>query len=140
MRHVMMRALFASQRVVFTASPLLHQTCTFGICSTKMLPLSDMDKIDATDPASSLPRIEKRQLEAVSQDRNSDAAELNRRILRKLQKTFVSDPEADLLSLFPTKYLTVLAALKEPTENLSSTSRHVLVRRQSCYKLLTHLG
>ena len=34
----------------------------------------------------------------------SEAARFNAKILQKLQKALEADPEADLLSLFPTKY------------------------------------
>nr|POF15591.1 hypothetical protein CFP56_48785 [Quercus suber] len=46
----------------------------------------------------------KRSPETASHDRLTGAAELNTRVLRRLEKALASDPEADLLSLFPSTY------------------------------------
>ncbi|KAH0844611.1 hypothetical protein FOPE_09656 [Fonsecaea pedrosoi] len=53
----------------------------------------------------------KRSLEPPSYEEKSDAAKLNERLFKKLRKAVDSNPEADLLSLFPKEYSKRLARL-----------------------------
>ncbi|OAG43833.1 hypothetical protein AYO21_02060 [Fonsecaea monophora] len=53
----------------------------------------------------------KRSLEPPSYEEKSDAAKLNERLFKKLRKAVDSNPEADLLSLFPKEYSQRLARL-----------------------------
>ena len=46
----------------------------------------------------------------------SEAAKFNQVVLRKIQRAFETDPGVDLLSKFPTGYITRLAGRKEQDE------------------------
>ena len=65
-----------------------------------------------------------------SSDQNTTkAAELNRRVLRKLEKAFDSNPEVDLLSKMPSSYATRLANCKKTDVEDISTLRCDLLSR-----------
>jgi uncharacterized protein YccT (UPF0319 family) len=65
----------------------------------------------------------KRSLETVSDEQATEAATLNARVFKKLEKALASDPEVDLLSLFPSNYSTRLKKRKRTVTDNNGMSR-----------------
>lgn len=80
-----------------------------------------IDKICALSSKSTMAR--KRSLETVSDEQATEAATLNARVFKKLEKALASDPEVDLLSLFPSNYSTRLKKRKKTVTDNNGMSR-----------------
>ena len=78
----------------------------------------------------------KRSLESTSHENITEAAQPNTRVFKKLEKALASNPEVDLLSLFPSTYSTRLANRKKIATNNNGRSMRVVLDNLASSKLL----
>lgn len=82
----------------------------------------------------------KRSPETTSHEDITEAAQLNSRVFKKLEKALASNPEVDLLSLFPSTYSIRLAKRKKIATDNNSMSIRVILDYLASSKLPGSLG
>lgn len=68
-----------------------------------------------------------RSLETTSHENITEAAQLNTLVMKRLEKALASNPEVDLLSLFPSTYSTRLAKRKKIATDNNGMPRRVVL-------------
>ena len=122
-----------------TASGLQTQSWHLLLIRTKLTNLTRRSSIITVQLSSYSMMARKRSFDATSQEEITEAAQLNSRVITKLEKALVSNPEVDLLALFPSTYSDRLAKRKkiaaENCQNPNGMSRVVVLNVAASSKL-----
>lgn len=82
----------------------------------------------------------KRSLETTSHENITEAAQFNIRVFKRLEKALASNPEVDLLSLFPSTYSIRLVKRKKISTDKNGMSKRIVLDNLASSKVLGLLG